>query len=140
MTLLPITITAAAGVTLINIWLATRIGALRHPKGISVGDGGDSALVARMRAQANLVEAAPFFIILLGLIELARGPHLMLWIAALLFLAARLAHPFGMDRPGSNLIRTISSTLSFLLLASLAGYGLWTVATAQPPSPAIMIA
>src|SRR5690242_20921870 len=94
---LPITLTTAGAAALINVWLAFRVGQARHASGVLIGDGGDERLTARMRAQANFVEYAPFVLILIGLIELTRGPSLALWIASAAFLLARLAHPLGMD-------------------------------------------
>src|SRR3546814_12320133 len=59
--------------------------------------GGDPLLRARMRAHANYAEYTPFFLILLGLIELARGTHLWLWGVAILYVIGRILHAFGMD-------------------------------------------
>jgi glucose uptake protein len=47
-----------------------RIGQTRQKVGISVGDGGNEALVRRMRAQANFIENTPLTLILLGAIAL----------------------------------------------------------------------
>ena len=52
-----------------------------------------------MRAQANFIEYTPFVLILIGLIELAEGSQLWLWIVGVVYILARIAHGFGMDRP-----------------------------------------
>ena len=65
-----------AACALLNIWLGRRVGRMRVAHKVSIGDGGNEALIARMRAQANFVEYTPFFLILLGLIELAAGRNL----------------------------------------------------------------
>src|SRR5689334_6380019 len=71
--ILPMTLTMAAASTLLNLWLGYRVGQMRHAHKVSIGDGGAEPLIARMRAQANFVEYAPFFLILLAGVEMARG-------------------------------------------------------------------
>jgi len=122
---LPITLTIAGAATILNLWLAMRVGQIRMPARVSLGDGGNPALLGRMRAQANYVEYTPFFLILLGLIEYARGPQTWLWIAAITYLLARIAHAFGMDRPSPNPLRGGGIGVTFLVLIGLAGYALY---------------
>jgi uncharacterized membrane protein YecN with MAPEG domain len=123
--LLPITLTMAGAATVINVWLSVRCSQMRRATKISIGDGGDPRLIARMRAHANFVEYTPFFLILLGLIEAARGAQLWLWIVGLLYMAARVLHPFGMERTGRNALRGIGIGVSLLMLLILAGYAIW---------------
>eukprot|EP01035_Chromulina_nebulosa_P008312 gene8313-11268_t len=68
--MLPVTLMAAGGSALIAFWLALRTGGARRAAKVSIGDGGDMTLIARMRAQANFTEYTPFIVILIGLIEL----------------------------------------------------------------------
>src|SRR3546814_8580594 len=77
-----------------------------------------------MRAHANFVEYTPFFLILLGLVEMARGSELWLWSAAILFIVARLLHPFGMDRPNRMWMRTAGVAATWLILIGLAAYAI----------------
>ena len=67
-----------------------------------------------MRAHGNYAENMPIFLILLALLELARGDRMILWAAAIAFILARLLHAFGMDRPGANWmrVRAVSSQLA----------------------------
>lgn len=124
MTMLPITLTIAGAATLVNLWLAVRVSRLRMSRKVSIGDGGDTGVQARMRAHANFVEYTPFFLILLALVELAEGPRPFLWLAGIAFILARLAHAFGMDRPAPNPFRMGGIMVTFLCLLGLAGYGL----------------
>lgn len=134
---LPITLVTAGGAALIALWLAIRTGRARRAAGVSIGDGGDERLRARMRAQANYVESAPFILILIGLIEMTEGPSPWLWAASVAFLLARLAHPFGMD--GIRYCRTIGATVTMVLLLGLGLYAVLTPLTAPETHPATIV-
>lgn len=117
--ILPVALATAAACALINFWLAIRVTQVRRAEKVMIGDGGNERLTARMRAQANFVEYAPFVLILLVLIELAVGTHWWLWGIAGAFVVARILHPFGLDGwlPG----RMAGTALTFLILIALAG-------------------
>ncbi|WP_066659045.1 MULTISPECIES: MAPEG family protein [unclassified Sphingomonas] len=118
--ILPVTLAAAAACALLNSWLTFRVGQVRRAEKILVGDGGSTRLTARMRAQLNFVEHAPFVLILLALIELAVGTETWLWAVAALFVTGRILHAFGMDgwMPG----RMIGIAVTLLVTIGLAGY------------------
>ena len=120
--MLPITLTTAGGAALIALWLALRTGGVRQKAQVSIGDGGDAALICRMRSQANFTEYAPFIVILIALIEFTAGTSTWLWVASVAFLVARILHPLGMD--GMKYGRAIGTAVTFLLLA---GLGLYTI-------------
>jgi uncharacterized membrane protein YecN with MAPEG domain len=124
--ILPITLTITGAAALLNIWLARRVGQMRLAHKVSIGDGGNEALIARMRAQANFIEYTPFVLILLGLIELAEGSQLWLWIVGVAYILARIAHGFGMDRPRPDplRLRTIGILVTALILLGLALYAI----------------
>lgn len=125
--ILPITLTIAGAAALINIWLGLRVSLLRRRHGVSIGDGGNDRVASRMRAHANFGEYAPLALILIGLVELALGSSEWLWAAGILFILARLIHPFGMDRPGANPLRVVGISLTWLVLLGLA---VWAIVTA----------
>ena len=131
MTTLPITLTIAAAAALINIWLGSRVSRVRIRDKVLTGDGGNDRILCRMRAQANFVEYTPFFLILLGLIEMSRGSPTWLWVVAILYILARLAHPFGMERLAPNVLRMGGVLLTWLLLIGLAGYAISLSYTAE---------
>ncbi|OYY64776.1 MAPEG family protein [Sphingomonas sp. 28-62-11] len=106
---LPITLVAAGGAALVNFWLAMRVGNVRRAAKVSIGDGGDMTLIARMRAQANFIEYTPIVLVLIGAIELSQGSSAWLWVVAVLYLLGRVGHGLGMDgwlpgRMGGTLI------------------------------------
>jgi uncharacterized membrane protein YecN with MAPEG domain len=121
---LPITLTLAGAAMMINAWIAYRVGQMRGLHKVSIGDGGVEPLIARMRAHSNFVEYTPFFLILLGLIEMARGSPLWLWVVGIVFILARIAHVFGMDRPPGNRLRMIGTMVSGFVLLGLAVYAI----------------
>jgi uncharacterized membrane protein YecN with MAPEG domain len=127
--MLPITLTIAAAAALINLWLAGRIIAVRMHAKVLTGDGAHPLLLARMRAQANFAEYAPFVLILLGLLEYARGSQGWLWAAGIVFILGRLVHPLGMDRPTRNALRGIGAGTTWLVLLALAIGAIYTVYT-----------
>lgn len=137
--ILPITLTIAAAAALLNIWLALRIGRLRVSKKVSIGHGGDALLETRMRAQANFGEYTPFVLILLALIELAKGSQTWLWLVAIAYILARIAHAFGMERPAPNKLRAGGALITMLVLLGLAGYALSIPYLAKKPSAPTML-
>lgn len=118
--LLPIALVSAGAAAILNLWLAMRTGAIRRQTKVSIGDGGNEALIRRMRAHANFIESAPFILILIALIEFTSGTHLWLWVASVLFVLARVGHALGMD--GMRLGRELGTMVTFALLLGLGGY------------------
>ena len=120
MTILPVTLAAAAAAAVLNIWLGIRIGSLRTALKISVGDGGNEALQRRMRAQLNYVENTGFVLVLIAAIELAgKGSWWLAYVAAAYFLA-RVAHGFGMDGGKGGKGRMVGTAITMLTQLGLA--------------------
>lgn len=122
--ILPVTLTIGAACAVINIWLAVRIVRGRLSAKILTGDGGDMAMIAGMRAHANFTEYAPIVLILMGLIEVARGPLVALWVIGAVFVAARLAHPIGMAQQKENKLRGAGAVVTWVVTLVLAGWAL----------------
>jgi uncharacterized protein len=122
--ILQITLTIAGAAAILHVWLSLRVSSLRRPLKIGVGDGGNEVLLRRMRAHANFAENAPLFLVLLAVVELAVSGNMLLWTAGILFILARLAHAFGMDRPGANPLRVGGIAISWLALLALGGYAI----------------
>ena len=97
MTPVPVTLATAAALVFVNTWLGMRIARYRRDFKVSVGDGGQDALLRRMRAQANFIEHAPFFLFLLLGLELSGANRIALAVVAGVFTVARIAHGVGMD-------------------------------------------
>ena len=123
--ILPITLTIAGAAAILHVWLSLRVSTLRRPLKIGVGDGGNEVLLRRMRAHGNFAENMPIFLVLLGFVELAVGRSIWLWAAGIVFVLARIAHAFGMDRPGANLLRVGGISLSWLVLLGLGAVAIY---------------
>lgn len=127
---LPVTLTIAAGATLVNIWLMIRCGKARGVAGVSIGDGGNEFLIRRMRAHANFVESAPFVLILIAALEATGGTNNWLWGFGIAYIFGRLAHGLGMDGGSLKVGRMIGTAITMLALLGLAGWALWKVYSA----------
>ena len=138
--LLPITLTIAGAAALLNIWLGQRVGRMRVVHRVSIGDGGQAPLTARMRAQANFVEYTPFFLILLALVELAIGSEIWLWAVAIVFILGRILHMFGMDQPPPSRLRLVGIGVTVLALLGLALYAIALPYLKDPPRSTITYA
>lgn len=135
---LPITLTIAGASGLLALLLAYRVSTLRMRHKISIGDAGNDALLSRMRAHANFSEYTPFFLILLALLELARGSALWMWAGGALFIVGRIAHMIGMDRPAPNFLRIAGTVLTWLLLGAFAAVAVVAPYGMRAPGSAIV--
>ena len=118
--ILPVTLCTAAAFAILSIWLMVRIGGVRRAKEIFVGDGGDDAVLRRMRAQANFVESAPFVFALIAAIEISGKGGAWLPYVAGLYVLGRIAHAFGMESSSSGKPRFVGTIITLLTLLGLA--------------------
>ncbi len=125
MTILPISMTLAAVAALINIWLMIRCGRARTKEQVMVGDGGNEAVIRRMRAHSNYIESTAFVLFLIVLIELAVGPAGWLWAVGGVYFAGRIAHAIGMD--GVMNARFAGTLITLLTQLGLAVMAILTV-------------
>lgn len=136
--MLPITLAVAGGAGIINFWLAMRTGQVRLATGVSVGDGGNEALIRRMRAHANFVEYAPFVLLLIALIEFSTGSSVWLWAVSAGFLIGRIGHALGMDgMPGGRAAGTFV-TFAVLLGLSVYAVALPLIGAARPATETVL--
>lgn len=110
--------------------LVMRIGKNRMAKKVSLGDGGDEGLNARIRTHGNFIENAP--LALIGLFALAMmGAHpIALHVFGAAFLMGRLLHAQGMAQAGSNgMGRGLGAMLTMLVFLGQAGYLIYLAIT-----------
>ena len=102
---------------LLLVVLYVRISQRRLATKIGVGSGGDAELEQRVRAHGNLVESAPFALILLYLIEQTGLSSTYIHVLGAAFVIARLAHAQGMSSTtGRSTGRFVGSLCTVILL------------------------
>jgi uncharacterized membrane protein YecN with MAPEG domain len=118
---MPLTITLIVTVALavVNLWLSIRTGQARQAAKVSIGDGGNPLLIARMRAHANFTEYVPIALILMALLESGGADSRILWLLGIALVIGRLLHPFGMERPSPNPFRITGILLTYLVTIAL---------------------
>lgn len=122
--ILPVTLTIAGAAAIVNFWLAVRIVMIRAKGKVLIGDGGNTLLMARMRSQLNFAEYTPLVLILMGLIEFARGTSTWLWAAGIIYILGRVLHPFGMDKQSPNPMRAVGILTTWIVMIGLAAYAI----------------
>jgi uncharacterized membrane protein YecN with MAPEG domain len=90
--LIDITAQFAAILGVLHVVFTLRVGLYRKNSKISFGDGGDKALLQRVRAHGNFIENAPIALILILLNELQGLSDAYLYGLGGLFLISRLSH------------------------------------------------
>ncbi len=119
-----ITLISASLLGLLLIHLSVRVSKNRQRAKVSIGDGGDEMLANAIRAHGNLTEFAPFFLILLGLLEFREVNPVLLLVLASAFVVGRFMHGLTFGRfEGLNPFRFWGTVLSWLaiLAASILG-------------------
>lgn len=103
------------------LWI--RVSALRAATGVSFGDGGNPALLHRMRQHGNFVEWVPMVLFALLAAESTGASSTLLHVAGGLLVIGRVAHPIGLraDNPGHPLryVGNGSNILALLLCCGL---------------------
>ena len=115
--------------TLIGVFLAawsTQQRIATNPPTV-LGTGDNFKLLQTSRAQSNLVEYALFFIILSALLEtIGQIPNLAIGILGDIFILARVAHAYGITRPGAiSIFRLTGTILTLLVLVTQSIWALW---------------
>ena len=122
---LTITLTTAAVLGLIFIWLSARVIGSRVANEVLIGEGDNQELLFRIRAQANFTEYVPIFVLILGGLEVMGGNATVLSVLAVVFVLARLSHVPGM-KPDANLrLRQAGIIGSFTCIGAAAVYALY---------------
>lgn len=122
-------VTSLYALVLLPIWafLWISVASARSARNVSIGDGGDPALLLCVRRHGNFIEWVGLILFFMLLAELQAAPPAWLHAAGLLAVAGRLAHPIGLrsDNAGHPL-RYVGNGTNFLAIAILA------IAVARP--------
>jgi uncharacterized membrane protein YecN with MAPEG domain len=124
-------ITAATAVVLavlqMLLLLYTALGRGRYRAGL--GDGGNEAMLRRIRMHGNLAENAPLFLILLWLTEATGQWGRYVPLIAVAFIAVRLSHAIGLSvSSGVTIFRFLGAAGTLVCILLLAGLLAFTLA------------
>ncbi|MDX1734527.1 MAG: MAPEG family protein [Halioglobus sp.] len=115
-----ITILFAAIFGLLHVVFTLRVGGYRFKSGVSLGDGGDEALLKRIRGHANFTENVPIGLLLILLNELTGLASQYVMAMAGVFLLARVMHYFTIVARLPFLVRPLSMLLTLGVIATAA--------------------
>ena len=114
----------AAPLAVLFVVLSARVIMFRRANKVSLGDGGDEVLLARVRAQGNFAEYAPFGLLLILIAELQGTSGLWLHLCGGLLLIGRILHgvnfSFGLRKPVlrvGGMVLTLTSLIIGAILA-----------------------
>ncbi len=107
--------------------LSLRVVQARQAHKVTLGDGGNDPLLARIRAHANFAEYVPIILVLMGLIESRTGTTDLLTATGVLLFLIRVAHAIGMARPGVSPFRVAGAGGTWVILT---GLSIWVLVLA----------
>jgi len=121
-----ITLLFASLHALLMLALLVPISRHRYRQRISLGDGGDPALLRKIRVHANFIEYVPLALLMLALLELCGLWQPLLWLFGSALLLARLMHAAGFSRrPGYSFGRFWGTAITWGVLLAMALAGSW---------------
>ncbi|MDP3859230.1 MAG: MAPEG family protein [Stagnimonas sp.] len=89
--------------------------------GVSLGDGGDSELLRRIRGHGNFAEYVPLILLMMALLELTKHSTLLLHAMGLTLLVARVLHGVALSYTGAWKFGRFYGTLLTFALLLIAG-------------------
>jgi len=91
-----VTASLACALSALLLLLSWAVVQQRRASRVSLGDNDDVVLRRKIRAQGNLAEYGPMFVLLIASVEIMSGTSLTLWVLAMSFLIARVMHGIGL--------------------------------------------
>ena len=120
---LRVTTALLIGLSLLLLLLSWSVIQQRRKEGVSLGDGDQLMMRRKIRAQGNLAEYGPMFVLLIAVAEITSGASVLLWVFGLIFFIARVLHGIGLSyTQNSPVLRSMGMVLT--LTAFLGAIGL----------------
>ncbi len=121
-----ITLLYASLLTIMAVLLALKTGMTRGKTNTMLGTGDSSELLQSIRAHGNLIENAPFVIILMGLLEMQGVADWKLHLLGSLFFLFRIMHAYGVSiSRESTPYRLVGTLGSWVIMVSMSCYGIF---------------
>ena len=121
-----ITLLYTSLLTILAIFLAIKVGMNRTETNTMLGEGESSVLLQSIRAHGNLIEYAPFALILLALLEMQNTSDWILHLCGSLFFLARILHAYGVsisrESTPYRLVGALGTWLIMLVMSVLGIY------------------
>jgi uncharacterized protein len=127
MNLLPITTIFIGLFALLQVPLTVLVGYRRVQTNIQFFDGGDQALLRRMRAHGNFTETVPIALIAMAGAEMSGAPSWALWAGGVALVVGRCMHAVILITRGWGHPRAIGMVLTFI---PMLGFGGWCLSRA----------
>ena len=120
--MISVSITAlfAALLALIQVVFTLRVVVYRRANRISLGDGDDQKLLARVRAHANFIETVPMALVLLLINELSGLSSSWLYSLGSILLVARLMHYVSIAFNTALIFRVLGMLATILVIVTSA--------------------
>lgn len=116
----------ASILALFQIILMLRVGLYRLNSNIGIGSGGNDTLERRIRVHGNLIENAPIFLILLGLLEISGMGQGAIAGLGLAFFLARISHAYALSKTsGPHPLRAVGAMGTTLSIVGTSSALLW---------------
>ena len=101
--------------------LSIRVASMRGDVRVAIGDGGNRALLRRIRVQGNFTEYVPMALLLFLFVEWQGWPHWLVHTLCLVLLAARLLHAYGIAKEPEDIrfrATGMATTAGLLIVAA----------------------
>ena len=106
---------------IILLALAVRVSLKRQKSQVSLGDGGDSALMRLIRVHGNATEWVPAALVGLLVVAMLNAPLIAIHVVGAALTVARVLHAWGMGSgEGPTIGRVAGSALTMLVYLALA--------------------
>lgn len=119
---LSITAYYAAILALLFVFLSVKTIKARRAYQVSIGDGGEKAILRASRVHANFAEYVPFNILLIGILEIQSYSSWVIHLLSVTLIVARISHAYGVSQLNENLkfrIFGTSTTLNIMATSAL---------------------
>ncbi len=112
----------AAVLALLFIILSVRTIKSRREHKVAIGDGGEKSILRASRVHANFSEYVPLTLLLIAMLEIQSYSHWIIHGLCIGFLAARIAHAYGVSQTNENFKFRIFGTATTINIIAICAF------------------